>query len=507
MKKLSEYCLVVAAAAVVVMTGLRISMCWRTDAYLDHVSGVWFALAYDLRHGVFYRPLYGPLGYGGTRYAPLVFILLAGLMGVARDPRLAGYALSLLSGILLLSGVYALMRSLGARRVVAASCAILVLAPQAGQRILLDVRGDSLPAALVVWSLTLCAAMPDRWAALAGAAALVTLAFSAKVTSLYAAGTIFLFLLLSGRKSRAIPFLMFVALGVGTVCAAVFLASHGRVYEVMKASAAGGGSWADLIQAPERMAIFMGYDLAILPFFVLATAAVFAWPGKAFQELAPLFFLTAVGATLVIYGSPGTDFNHLLDVQVAATVVIGVWISRMEEKPAIFATQALAMAGLLAIAPSWLAYRRSDVISERMHFALTLRDLGPHPGFILAENPLLPILAHEEPYVLDPFMFRIIAAHDPSFADPLWRMLRERKFSAVVLGKNPNTSYGRWWYSTMHFGMPFVGVLEKYYRPVLHIPGDPVYHTQGETVFLPRRPARQRKHSMGSHHGEHVTGN
>jgi hypothetical protein len=491
MNRLPRLCLILAAAAVAAITALRVSTCWRTDAYLDHVAGVWFALADDVRHGVFYRPLYGPLGYGGTRYAPLVFILLAGLMGVARDPRLAGYALSLLSTVLLLGGVYALMRSLSVDRLLAVCCAILVLAPQTGQQILLTVRGDALPAALVVWSLVICAAMPDRWIALAGAALLLTLAFAAKVTSLYAAGALFVFLLLSGRKRQALQFLSFVALGVCTASALVYLASHGRAYQVMKASASGGGTWAGFAIAPERMANLMGVDMAILPFFVLAVAALCAWPGKVLREIAPLFFLAALGATLVIYGSPGTDFNHLLDVQAASVVLMAVWISRLEGTPSFFGTQALAIAGFLALSPAWLAYRRADSVPERQRFAWTLRALGPHPGLILSENPLLPILAHQEPYLLDPFMFRAIAKRDPSFAEPLWRMLEKRKFSAVVLEKDPDTDYGRWWYSSMHFGGGFVEELERNYRAVLHIPGNPVYHTQGETVFLPRRHTTQ----------------
>ncbi len=475
-----------AAAALVIVTALRIAVCWRTDAYLDHVAGVWFALADDLRHGVFYRPLYGPLGFGGTRYAPLVFVLLAGLMSVARDPRLAGYGLALLSAILLLGGVYALLRALGTDRLLALCGAILVLAPQSGQRILLTVRGDALAAAFVVWSLVVCLALPEGWITLAIAALLVVLAFASKLTSLYAAGTLFLFFGLSGQRRRAIQFLIFVVAGTVLACAAVFLASHGRVYEVMKASASGGMNWGNVAHAPIHMADMMEVDPAILPFFVLAVAALFAWPGKVFRELPPLFFLTAVGATLVIYTSPGTDFNHLLDVQIAAVVLMVTWIARMEGLPSLFGIQALAMAGLLSLAPALMAYRRSDPIPQRWRYATILHALGPHPGPILAENPLLPILAHQEPYLLDAFMFRVISERNPTFADPLWKMLEEKKFSAVILGKDPKTAYGRWWYGSVEFGGNFLSVLQKNYRQVLHIPGDFVYHTQGETVYLPR---------------------
>ena len=491
MNRIPRACLILAAAAVAAITALRVSTCWRTDAYLDHVAGVWFALADDLRHGVFYRPVYGPLGYGGTRYAPIVFVLLAGLMNVARDPRMAGYTLSFLSAVLLLGGVYALMRSLSVDRLLSACCTILVLAPQTGQQILFTVRGDALPAALVVSSLVICSVLPDRWMAIVAAALLDTLAFAAKLTSLYAAGVVFLFLLFSGRRRRAIQFLILIVIGVFSACALVYFASDGRVFEVIRMSAAGGGNWTDFVRAPVNMAYFMSVDLATLPFFVLAVGALFAWPRNVFRELAPLFFLTAVGATLVIYGSPGTDINHLLDVQVAAVILTAVWISRSEKGPALFAIQALAMAGLLSLSPAWLAFRRRDVVPERQRVEFTLHMLGPHPGIILSENPLFPILAHQEPYVLDPFAIRAISEGNPSFADPLRRMLEERKFSVVLLEKYPFTDYGRWWYSTVHFGDGFVDLLAKDYRPILRISGDPVEHTQGETVLVPRRPPQE----------------
>src|ERR1035438_7001751 len=48
---------------------------WREGVSLTPTSGTWIALAVDLKHGMFYRPMYGDLGYGGTRYLPLHFVL------------------------------------------------------------------------------------------------------------------------------------------------------------------------------------------------------------------------------------------------------------------------------------------------------------------------------------------------------------------------------------------------------------------------------------------------
>ncbi len=465
--------------AVGVMAALRVSACWLTDAHLYHSAGVWFALADDLRHGVFYRPLYGPLGYGGTRYAPVVFSLLAGLMSVLRDPRLAGYVLALGSSALLLGGVYALLRVLKVERWLAGAGTFLVLATQTGQDALLAPRGDALPAALVVWALAAAVALPDGWRGALWPALLVALAFAAKLTSLYVAAPIFLYLIFAGRKRRAGQFAAFTAAGVVLACAVVLLASHGRVFEVMKASAAAGGTLERFLSAPQRMAGFLVLDAGILPFVVLAVAALIAWPAKFWQDIAPLFFLTAVAATLVIYGSPGTDYNHLLDVQAAAVVLIVVWISRVEDRAALFGLQALAMAGLLAMIPAWRAHRREDSAPLGHNFEVTLRLLGAHPGPILAENPLLPILAGQRPYLLDPYMFRVLTERRPALAEPMWRMLREHQFAAVVLGKDPQSAFGRAWYSQLDLGSEFVRQLEANYHPALRF-------AEGEVVYLPR---------------------
>ena len=68
--------ILLAAAALLVMCGVRAVVSWGHDANIDHVAGVWATMSQDLLHGVFYRPIYSELGYGGTRYMPAFFVLL-----------------------------------------------------------------------------------------------------------------------------------------------------------------------------------------------------------------------------------------------------------------------------------------------------------------------------------------------------------------------------------------------------------------------------------------------
>jgi len=147
-----------AAAFVVAVTAVRFAGAVSDWSHLNHVSGVWTALAHDLNEGVFYRPLSdaGDL-YGGTRYMPLHFVLHAALMRLGLAPAAAGYVLTALAAVLLSCGVYSLLRAFRVERVFAGAAAVLWLSTAAGQYAVLTVRGDLLAAALVVWGLALAA--------------------------------------------------------------------------------------------------------------------------------------------------------------------------------------------------------------------------------------------------------------------------------------------------------------------------------------------------------------
>src|SRR5437868_6401195 len=116
MKKLPRLVLAIAGALLLVLTIARVLASWANDSHLEHVSGVWIALAVDLDHAVFYRPPFGPYGYGGTRFFPLYFSLHAAGIRIFGGWRATGYFLSTLSVLLLLAGIFYLLRRLGADR-------------------------------------------------------------------------------------------------------------------------------------------------------------------------------------------------------------------------------------------------------------------------------------------------------------------------------------------------------------------------------------------------------
>lgn len=474
--------LVFSTIPIVVITILRVHRCWANDAYLDQVSGVWIAMANDLCHGVFYRPLFGPLGYGGTRYFPLFFVVHAGLVKLGGNLIVTGHLLSLASILALVAGVYALLRRLGVDKLLAVCASLLILCSESTQLSLLAIRGDGLSAALAVWGLWFCIGPTPAFRQLAAAAVLFTLAFSAKVTAVYAPAAVFLYFLLSGRRRQAWRLAGLSAGGFLIVLGAVIFATHGRFIEIFLASATAGSPWTSILRVPQRFAMYTGVqDLGGFPFIILAGAVLAVWPGSFREDFPPIYFLTALAAMLGIFSTMGADYNHLIDLHTSAVVLLAVWVSRSDRQQAIFGLAALSIASLLALFPAARNLRHGeDTLSRRQEFQAVVDAVGKNPRPILAENPLIPVLAGETPYVLDPFLFRAFNDRNPRFAEPLWKMLQQKDFSAVVTMVNPESELGATDYREDFFGPGFRKNLLENYKLFRKM--------KQNYIYLPREP-------------------
>ena len=69
--------------------------------------------------------------------------------------------------------------------------------------------------------------------------------------------------------------------------------------------------------------------------------------------------------------------------------------------------------------------------SDSLHEAAAF--IGKTDKPILASHPLLPILAGQQPYMLDVWMFRIVSDTHPAYEQHLSDAIRQRKFGAIVL--------------------------------------------------------------------------
>ena len=93
-------------------------------------------------------------------------------------------------------------------------------------------------------------------------------------------------------------------------------------------------------------------DLGGFPFVVLAAAGLLAWPRRVRTDLPPLYLLCTATMILIIFATVGTDYNHLIDLQAAAVVLLAVWVSRCDRQQARFGLAALGLAALMALFPA-----------------------------------------------------------------------------------------------------------------------------------------------------------
>ena len=472
--------LMASVAVIVLIAIVRASYCWATDAWVNHPAGVLIAMAADLKDGVFYRPLFGPVGYGGTRYFPLYFVLHALLMKLGMPVLLSAYLLSAAAMFSLLAGVFYLLRGLGVEPWLAACAAAALLAVISGQQSLVSPHADGLASSLNVWGLALIVRPKPSHSKVLLTSLLFVLAWSAKVTSVFGLGAAFVWLMSTGLRTTAWELGVETCFGYLMVGVAMVVGSQGRVVEIFKACASGGAGLLGFAAGPWNLVVQIGrLDPAVLLFVVLALVALVqvVISGKFLRSLPALFFVAVLVVTAVIFGSPGLNENHFLDVQVASVVLIASWLAHatvpLHKQLGICA---LAAVVLLATLPLLRKFKNGDRRFHPHRFQKVLATIGDTPKPILSENPVIPVLAGQQSYVLDRWMLRLLRRDRPEFGKPLLEGLRHQAFGAVVLCMfDPKTDFGRWWYETGHFGPGFAAALNQSYRLVAAFDDQRVY--------------------------------
>ena len=428
---------VAAAGAFALLALAMVYTGWRAGLGLTPTSGTWTALAADLKHGTFYRPMYGELGYGGTRYLPLHFVLQAALMMLGLGPEAAGHTLEAFAGLALLFGIYRVQRELRIDPRLAACVSVLALAPKAAQIAILSIRGDLLPTALNVLGLAICMSPKVDRRRVLSAALLFILAFAAKPTSLYGAGAVALSFLLCKQFRNAAYLAIATGLGCAAVVGVVALASGGRFIAVFRACAVTAG-----FSLPVGLWHFAIIPTMVLPvelvFLILGFAAFLALMRNRASSMPAMFFVSAAVATAIVLGAIGANINHFLDIDIASLIAFSAWLSGSHAKERAFGVAALLFTAVFASFPISYGMLHPDTggyfdFGYERAFQQTLGFLGKQDKPILAANPLLPILAGQRPYVLDLWMFRMVSEKNRPFAKAMSDGIEQHKFAAIVL--------------------------------------------------------------------------
>lgn len=405
-------------------------------------------MAQDLVDGIFYRPLFGPHGYGGTRYMPLYFILQAGLMKLGFTPMVASWCLSIFSLTALLSSVYFVLRQLHVERPLACAGTLYVLLSSITQLVFSTMRLDMLAVAFNLTGIGLALYLinhPQK--RLLPCVALVlcfVLAFFTKVSMIHGFIAVVLFLALNNQRRLA----FFITLTTTGLFAFAFvacqIASHGEFLTSFATTGSANGSLGNLIRAPFTWFKHCLQSPGSLFVILLAWSGLISGVTVLKRDLISLFLLFTSLVVLLLFSSPGVSHNHILDLAVIAVIYLIVRINNAEMQPKLtYAYMMIAVVistGLLANELSDKAqyYRNATKLSQVQRLLADHKVLTQQqdPGPILADNPWLPLLMKEKPYVLDQFMLGVVNDKNPDSQERFRKQIEQQFFRAVVI-ENP----------------------------------------------------------------------
>jgi hypothetical protein len=282
-----------------------------------------------------------------------------------------------------------------------------------------------------------------------------------------------------------------VAAGVTATVAVVAVASSVRAIESWREVGFAGAGMAEWLRSvPHAFATeVVGRSRVFAGVLLAAAAAWMAMVRARGPKMLTVLFPVTIIATTVVLASPGTSFqNHLFDAFAVSVVIIG-WSVAQYVRIRSLAVAALLLLSLVAARQSLkpvlaqdLRQRAVELSSER---AALVRDLAADPGLVLSESPEVLALAGSRPYLLDPFMLRVLAVHRPELLRQLHGDIEDRRFSRVILMLDPDGRHGRGWYANVNFGRPVMSrILANYeladvraglrvYRPKARAPQPP----------------------------------
>ncbi len=416
---------------------------WPGSFFHNAASGTWTALAWDFAHGEFYPPVLSATAFGGTRYMPLLFVLHGLLIRLHVDPIESGVLLMQGSVVFASLALYAALRAARVSRALAAPFAATPWATVTYQKFFTDERVDYLAAAFVVLGVAAAfMARTDarrrwRWCA-ATACVLATLC---KMTELLFVIPLAYALRRDDERFSAARFATATIAACLLLFGALEWASAGRFLDNVQATISGGMHISDVWKrgVPTFLTQLVGDPLIGAPFLLVVCGLVMN-AGRRSWSIADGYFLTAAMVTCAIYASPGTSFNHMVELQIAAALCVAIAVEHggLRDRTVAFVYTPLVITLLVLNLPF-----------SRMPSPLnTLRALGPHQRatvesiraeFLpstdeyLSLNPIVPVLLRQHPMVLDPFNLNLFVVNrQPAGRDFLTR-LHARSFATIIV--------------------------------------------------------------------------
>jgi hypothetical protein len=446
-------------AAVLLAGAFALALAHRNDlSHVRHLTGIWMALAQYLGDGTFYPPLEADGHYAGTRYMPVLFVFIAGLARPGGDYLLAAKLSALVSVVLLLVGVFVAGRRLTQSWRAALALTGLVLAFPQGLGALLSPHADALAVAFSLGGLLLIDTDRPNGRRCLAAALLFTAAIATKFSSLAGPAAAATYLLAHhGRRSALGVLVPFGALTLAGV-AALHFGTEGRFLENFRSLGGGGMGVEHLRLGPARLGLALAFPSSFLLIWPAAGALLLLTGRARGLGLWEWYLLFAFATTLLIFTSPGTDFNHLLELQVAAVLVLcraSAGASPAVRGPLLWALTAAALL--------WGLVDLRGLYAEPARPVAELTNALAPGARLLGEDASVPVLLGQRPVVMDAFAFRVLAERGLVDDGELTSRIEEQQFDVVVMmGRFDREGEGLC--PRFHFGPRVTAALRRSYR-------------------------------------------
>jgi hypothetical protein len=439
-------------AVVALAAAVRLLVWYWPGRVFDGVtSHIWTALAWDFVHGEFYRPPLGPHGYGGTRYMPLLFGTQALLMRFGLDPIHAGVILMQGSVLAAAAALYVSLRDYDVAPRLATPLALTVFATVIYQQYCTDLNPDYLAFAFALSGVPLALRSDRRnhlWRLCAVSVAIVLAALT-KVTALAYLVPIAWWLVRVHKVHVAVWFAVGTTALFAAAIAAIEVASHRAFLDSFRATISGGMGSADVWRAVPKFVREIAIDPFVAVPFIAAGWSAFAVGRRRFG-LPHMVLITASSITLVIFASPGTVGNHLVDLHIASLFVIGVAIADGQlpgrAAASVFAGMAIALTAIsipVPRIPSVMATLRGRGLPSRAMVRAIHEEFLPAGTRYLSTDPIVAVLNDERPVVLDAFnLNRFVRERTPAGRD-LEQRLRRREYDFVILREDHHSPQDR----------------------------------------------------------------
>ena len=415
---------------------------WPGSIFDGVTSHIWTALAWDFAHGEFYRSPLGPNGYGGTRYMPLLFVAHGLLIRAHVDAIRAGVMLMQGSVIAAAAALFVALRSLNVSARLALGLACTVCGTVIYQQYCTDLDPDYAAAALGVSAIAFTVGSDGHNGVngLAVACMVVVLAALTKVTAIAYVAPIAAWLAVRGRIQAAVSVALGTAALLAVAVVSIEIASHGQFGEGFRATVSGGMGMSDVWRAVPKFAREIVLDPFVGAPFAMACWCVVAAARRRRLTIADATLVTTAAVTLIIFASPGTVGNHLVDLHIASVMVIGVALAQgtLSPRPAVVLFAALAVA-LAAISipipriPSVIATLRAQGPPSRAVVRAIHDEFLPPGTHYLSTDPVIEVLNDQRPLVLDAFnLNRFFREGAPAGRD-VERRIRHHDFQVIVV--------------------------------------------------------------------------